>query len=102
MITKIQTTEDVKAFAKQLIAEGVSFHPDDDFNDYVNFRENKQCYTKEEADLRNELMNDCFMVCENEGIDIYSLMLEVTLVETGMDNFIPLPSQPYSIYNEEV
>jgi hypothetical protein len=33
MITKIETTEDVKAFAKQLITEGVSFQPDDDFND---------------------------------------------------------------------
>ena len=57
MITKIETSEDVKAFAKQLIAEGVTFHPDDDFNDYVNFKEDKPCYTKEEADLRNELMS---------------------------------------------
>lgn len=95
MITKIQTTEDVKAFAKQLIAEGVSFHPDDDFNDYVNFEENTPCYSKKEADLRNELMNNCFEVCEKEGIDIYDMMLEVTLIETGLDGFIPLPSQPY-------
>lgn len=94
MITKIETTEDVKGFAKQLIAEGVSFHPDDDFNDYVNFKENTPTYTKEEADLRNDLMNKCFEVCEKEGIDIYAVMLEVSLIETGMDKFIPLPSQP--------
>jgi len=93
MITQIQTSEDVKAFAKQLIAEGVSFHPDDDFNDYVNFTENKPCYSKEEADLRNEMMNNCFEVCEKEGVDIYDLMLEVTLIETGRDKIIPLPSQ---------
>lgn len=99
MITQIQTSEDVKAFAKQLIAEGVSFHPDDDFNDYVNFKENKPCYSKEEADLRNKLMNICFEVCEKEGVDIYDLMLEVTLIETGMDKIIPLPSQPYSENN---
>lgn len=37
MITKIETSEDVKIFAKQLIQEGVSFYPDDDFNDYVDF-----------------------------------------------------------------
>ena len=95
MITTIKTADDVKAFAKQLISEGVSFHPDDDFNDYVNFKENTPTYTKEEADLRNNLMNRCFEVCEKEEIDIYDTMLEVTLIETGMDKFIPLPSQPY-------
>lgn len=95
MIAKIKTTEDVKAFAKQLIAEGVSFHPDDDFNDYVNFKEDKPSYTNEEADFRNELMSKCFEVSEKEGADIYEVMLEVSLKETGMDKFIPLPSQPY-------
>jgi hypothetical protein len=99
MITKIQTSEDVKIFAKQLIAEGISFHPDDDFNDYVNIKENVSFYSQEEADIRNELMNNCFEICEKTGIDIYDLMLEVALVETGMDNYIPLPSQPYTEKN---
>ncbi len=53
MITKIGTADDVNAFAKQIITEGVSFHPDDDFNDYVNFKENTPTYTKEAY-----LMND--------------------------------------------
>ena len=95
MITQIQTSEDVKFFAKEIIADGVSFHPDDDFNDYVNFKDNKPCYSEEEADVRNELMNSCFQVCEKEGVDIYSIMLEVSLMETGWDKYIPLPSQPY-------
>lgn len=92
MITQIQTSEDVKSFAKEIIADGVSFHPDDDFKDYVYFRENKRCYTDDEAGLRNDLMDQCFNVCEKEGVDIYGLMLEVTLKETGMDKYIPLPS----------
>lgn len=95
MIKQIKTSQDVKAFAKQLIEEGVSFHPDDDFNDYVYFKENKPCYTTEEAEKRNQLMEKCFAVCEKEGMDIYNIMLEVSLIETGMDKFIPLPSQPY-------
>lgn len=99
MITTIHTTQDVEAFAKQLIAEGISFHPDDDFNDYVYFSENKPFYSKEEAELRNELMNNCFTVCEKEGISIYNLMLEVSLIETGWDKFIPLPSQQYTENN---
>jgi hypothetical protein len=92
MIERIKTVKDVEAFAKQLIAEGVSFHPDDDFRDYVFFKENKPCYSEEEADKRNKLMEQCFNVCEKDGIDIYAVMLEVTLKETGMDKFIPLPS----------
>ncbi len=95
MVIEIKTSKDVAEFAKQIISERVSFHPDDDFNDYVNFKENKPCYTKEEAEIRNELMSSCFDVCEKEGVDIYDVMLEVTLIETGMDKFIPLPSQPY-------
>lgn len=92
MIESISSVNDVEAFAKQLIAEGVSFHPDDDFNDYVYFKENKPCYTKEEAEKRNSLMQECFDVCEMNGKDIYSLMLDVTLKETGMDQYIPLQS----------
>lgn len=80
MITQIQTTDNVKAFAKQLITEGVSFHPDDDFNDYVNFKVNKPCYSKQDADLRNALISKCFDVCEKEGVEICDLMLEVTLI----------------------
>ena len=95
MIAQITTTKDVESFAKLLVEEGVSFHPDDDFNDYVFFKENKPCYTKQEAEIRNNLMQQCFEVCEKEGSDIYSLMLEVTLKETGMDKYIPLPSSPY-------
>jgi hypothetical protein len=40
-------------------------------------------------------MKKCFAFCEKEGVDFYNMMLEVSLIETGMDKFIPLPSQPY-------
>jgi hypothetical protein len=40
-------------------------------------------------------MQQCFEVCEKEGIDIYAGMLEVTPKETGMDKHMPLPSAPY-------
>lgn len=59
------------------------------------FKEHKPYYTEEEANLRNELMSNSFEVCEKDEVDIYEIMLEVTLIETGMDKFIPLPSQPY-------
>src|SRR5690348_5443515 len=93
MITKIKTADDVKAFAKQLIAERVGFHPDDNFNDYVVFKTEKQVYTKRQAEIRNKLMDECFAICKKEGTDIYAIMLEVTLIETGLNKYIPLPSQ---------
>lgn len=92
MITEILTIQDVKKFAKQLTAEGLSFHPDDDFNDYINFSTNEPSYNTEEADLRNELMNQCFEICENEGVDIYEIMLEVMNFELGLDNNTQSPS----------
>lgn len=47
MITKINSLEDIKLFAKQIIDEKVSFHPVDDFNNYVNLKTNEPSYTKE-------------------------------------------------------
>ena len=85
MLTQITIVRDVQAFAKQLINEGVSFHPDDDFNEYVFFKENRPCYSEEEAKCRNELMQQSFDICDRDNVDIYSVMLEVTLKETGMD-----------------
>ena len=93
MLTQILSLNEVETFAKQIIAESVSFHPDDDFNDYVNLNENKPCYSKQDADFRNELMCQCFGICAKEAVDIYNLMLEITLIETRMDKFIALPSQ---------
>jgi hypothetical protein len=38
-------------------------------------------------------MNECFDVCENEGVDIYEIMMEELLIESGLDKIIPLPSK---------
>jgi len=96
MLKQITTTKDAVAFAKQLINEGISFHPDDDFNEYINYETKEPTYTKDEADFRNEMMNQCFEVCEKNGVSIYDTMNEVTLKETGMDKFIPLPSTTFA------
>ena len=92
MVKQIKTAKDVIAFAKQLTKEGVNFHPDDDFNDYINLETQEPTYSKEDADFRNELMNQCFSVCEKNGVDIYDTMSEVALKEIGLDKFMPLPS----------
>jgi len=93
MIARIENIEDVIILSKELISEGANFHPDDDFSTYVHIETGRPSYTANEADLRNDLMNQAFEVCEKEGIDIYDLTMEVYLKETGLDQFIPLPSQ---------
>lgn len=93
MITQINKLPDVEAFTKALINEGTSFHPDDDFTEYVNKTSGKPPYTPREAKFRNKLMERCFAVCTDEKVDVYDFMLEISLKESGMDKYIPLPSE---------
>jgi hypothetical protein len=85
--------DDVVIFSKNLIAEGCNFHPDDDFHNYINMETEKPSYSFDEAEMRNYLMGQCFQVCENNNTDIYNITMEVYLIETGLDKYIPSPSQ---------
>jgi hypothetical protein len=93
MLTEIRTVPDVEEFVKQLVKEGTNVHPDDDFHNYVNMNSDLPVYTPEEAEERNLLMGQCFEVCNHYHRDIYDVMQEIFLIETGLDKFIPLPSQ---------
>lgn len=93
MLTSVQNLSDVERFARELLADGTIFHPDDDFSEYVTPGTDKTAFSKEEADRQNQLMDQCFDVCTKEGIDIYDFMMEISLIETGMDKYIPLPSE---------
>lgn len=81
MINKINGLNDVRQFAWDLIHEGVSFHCDDKFEDILCNQDGKiePFYTSEEAQKRNELMEQSFEVCEREGAEIYGVMLDVIL-----------------------
>jgi hypothetical protein len=93
MITEILSIPDVEDFMRQLAKEGTNAHPDDDFHNYVNLETGLPVYTVEAAAERNRLMDQCFGVCEAAGQDVYSVMQEIFLIETGLDKFIPLPSR---------
>lgn len=89
MLTRIQSQNDVESFARQLVNEGVSFHPDSDFREYVNTNTNEPTYTPEEADKRNQLLEECFEVCTRLDKNIYGVMLNATLEENGLNQLIP-------------
>jgi hypothetical protein len=94
-MTEIRTLDNVNEFVIQLTAEGLNYHPDDDFENYVKIETGEPAYTTTEASLRNRLNNQCFIVCESAGADIYDISMEIFLKETGLERFIPLPSQAY-------
>jgi hypothetical protein len=77
MIKEINTVEDVKLFAFQLVnEEDLSFHPDDDFSDYINLTTQEPLYLADEVIQLNQLLDKCFSICEQEDVDIYELMGE--------------------------
>lgn len=75
MIKEINTIEDVKLFAFQLVnEEKLSFHPDDDFSNYINLETMKPLYSEEEVQFMNQLTEKCFDICKQFSADIYELM----------------------------
>lgn len=76
---KIKTVEDVKDFFRYLVNElSLSFHPDDDFKDYVRFGSGgERMFDDEWADRYNVSMGKCFMVCKRKGKDIYGVGMKV-------------------------
>jgi len=92
VITEINSKDDVVLFATELIAEGVNFQPDEDFRNFINLKTGEETYTAKQAAVRNKLMDCSFEVCDQLGIDVYDLTMEVFLIETGLSDMIPLPS----------
>ena len=91
-IDKTRATDVVTALS-YFVMTLVNSLDQDDFKEYINFSTNEPIYTIEDADFRNNLMNNCFEVCEKAGADIYEIMFEELLIESDLDKIIPLPSK---------
>jgi hypothetical protein len=89
MITEINTLDDVATFTRELVAEGSTVHPDEDFREFVNMTTGDPTYTPEQADTRNLLMERAVEVCQDNKVDVYDFMQDIFLKETGLDEFIP-------------
>ena len=58
--SRITTINDVENFATHLVKDcNISFHPDDDFADYINIE------NQDKIALYNRLNDECFDVCES-------------------------------------
>ena len=73
----ITTIHDVKDFANYLVnTEHLNFNSDEDFRNYISYETHKPTYSEAEAVKRNNLMEQCFIICESEEVDIYEVMGE--------------------------
>ena len=74
--SKIGNLIDVVHFFEYLLYEKkLSFHPDDDFGEYVQNEGSTTSISSDEADIFNQLMDQCFSVCEEQKTEIYSIGL---------------------------
>lgn len=70
----IGSLEEARNFFRHLVSERrVSFHPDNMFESYVTCEGGVNTFTLQECSLYNRLMDECFKVCEREGVDIYGM-----------------------------
>ena len=74
---QINTPHDVGRFFVWLMFDcGINLHPDDNFFDYVDDN-GTPCFNDKQADMYNEIMDECFEVCERFSRDIYEISIRV-------------------------
>jgi hypothetical protein len=54
----------------------LNFHPDNRFEDYVDYESGKASLSPEQCVAYEQVMEDCHSWCENNGEDIYQIALE--------------------------
>ncbi|MBQ8713107.1 MAG: hypothetical protein IJ551_09870 [Prevotella sp.] len=70
----INLPEDVGRFFFWLVFDcKINFHPDDNFADYVCEATGETTFNDKQADMYNEVMDECFKVCEQYQRDIYEI-----------------------------
>lgn len=74
--SKIESITHVEMFVKYLYEDlGLNFHPDDDFKDYINDVTKEKIFNEADANIYNNLVDDCFNVCEKNDVDFYKIAL---------------------------
>ena len=82
----IKSVKDVEAFFHYIVSEWrVNFHPDDMFEDYVSCERAINTFTLDECTVYNRLMDESFAICKKEGVEVYSIGLEVPHEAIGIN-----------------
>ena len=79
MIQTINTENDLRLMLTKVIGYlGWAFHPDNSMAEYVRRDTSEPSYTPEEAKRLDGLMEEAFGFCEQRGIDIYELSMDIS------------------------
>jgi len=78
MLAKYTLQAEVVAFLRECIDYiGLGFHPDTDFTQYIDVRNNETLYSAEQAAIYNKRMAAAFDYCEENDLDIYELAMNM-------------------------
>lgn len=73
----ISTVENVEKFVKFIYEDlNINFHPDDDFKNYINDGTKEKIFNEADANMYNNLVDECFNVCEKNDVDFYEIALK--------------------------
>ena len=79
MIQALKTENDLRVLLIEVISYlGWAFHPDDSMTNYVRRDTGEPSYSQEEAERLDSLMDKAFDSCEQSGIDIFELSMEIS------------------------
>lgn len=70
---RISGQADVLGFFRDLLAEGVDFHPDERAANIVTYSDGIRAFSVPEAARLDEIMQRCFWVCRRDGVDVYEI-----------------------------
>ena len=75
--SEISTVENVEKFVKFIYEDlNINFHPDDDFKDYIKDVTKEKIFNEADANMYNNLVDECFNVCEKNDVDFYEIALK--------------------------
>ena len=79
MIQTINTENDLRSMLTEVIGYiGWAFHPDDSMTNYFYRDTGEPSYNLEGAQRLDLLMDEAFDFCEQHGVDIYELSMEIS------------------------
>jgi hypothetical protein len=85
MIQTIKTEKDLRKMLTEVIGNlGWAFHPDDPMTDFVRMDTGEPFCSSEEAQRLDHLMDEAFDFCNQQGIDIYELSMELCEEQHGV------------------
>lgn len=81
---KIENIKHVQAFLIELRDANIAFHPDTPFEDYINLETKKHVFGPREVARLDDLMQQCFRICNKLNIDLYEVCISIAKLEEAL------------------